>query len=75
MPLEIFFYFWNARLPKRINDGTNYELDVPAENNKYVWQSLRPITDFPQLLNPRGGYTQNYNNVPWYVSMRDPLKI
>ena len=66
-------YFWNARLPKRIDDGTNYELDVPAETSKYVWQSLHPITDFPQLLNPRGGYTQNCNNAPWYASLRDPI--
>ncbi len=66
-------YFWNAQLPKRVDDGTNYELEVPAETSKYVWQSLHPVTDFPRLLNPRGGYTQNCNNAPWYVSMRDPI--
>ncbi|NOT63328.1 MAG: hypothetical protein HOP19_24225 [Acidobacteria bacterium] len=66
-------YFWNAQLPKRVDDGTSYELDVPAETSKYVWQSLHPITDFPQLLNPRGGYTQNCNNPPWWPSLRDPL--
>ena len=66
-------YFWNAQLPKRVDDGTSYELDVPAETGKYVWQSLHPVTDFPQLLNPRGGYTQNCNNPPWFASLRDPL--
>ncbi len=66
-------YFWNAQLPKRVDDGTSYELDVPAETSKYVWQALHPITDFPQLLNPRGGYTQNCNNPPWWPSLRDPL--
>jgi acyl-homoserine-lactone acylase len=66
-------YFWNAQLPKRLDDGTSYDLDVPAETSKYVWQSLHPVTDFPQLLNPRGGYTQNCNNPPWYASLRDPL--
>ena len=66
-------YFWNAQMPKRVEDGTNYELDVPAETSKYWWQTLHPITDFPQLLNPRGGYTQNCNNPPWFPSLRDPL--
>ncbi len=68
-------YFWNAQLPKRVDDGISYELDVPAETSKYVWQSLHPVTDFPQLLNPRGGYTQNCNNPPWYPSLRDPLDL
>ena len=66
-------YFWNAQLPKRLDDGTNYDLDVPAETGKYVWQALHPIADFPRLLNPRGGYTQNCNNPPWWPSLRDPL--
>lgn len=66
-------YLWNARLPKRIDDGTNYELDVPTETSKYVWQSYHPISDFPQLLNPSGGYIQNCNNPPWFVSLRNPL--
>ncbi len=66
-------YFWNAQLPKRVDDGTSYDLDVPAETSKYLWQSLHPVTDFPQLLNPRGGYTQNCNNPPWFPSLRDPL--
>ncbi len=66
-------YLWNARLPKRVDDGTNYELDVPAETGKYVWQSLHPLADFPRLLNPAGGYTQNCNNPPWFASLRDPI--
>ncbi len=35
-------YFWNAQLPKRLDDGTNYDLDVPAETGKSVWQWLHP---------------------------------
>lgn len=66
-------YFWNAQMPKRLDDGTSYDLDVPAETSKYVWQSLHSITDFPQLLNPSGGYTQNCNNPPWFPSLRDPI--
>jgi acyl-homoserine-lactone acylase len=66
-------YLWNSRIPKRVDDGTNYELDVPGGTKKYVWRDLHPTRDLPQMLNPPGGYIQNANNPPWYVTLRDPL--
>ena len=66
-------YLWNSRIPKRVQDGTNYELDVPGGTKKYVWTALHPTKDLPQLLNPAGGYIQNANNPPWFVSLRQKL--
>jgi acyl-homoserine-lactone acylase len=66
-------YLWNSRIPKRVEDGTDYGLDVPGGTKKYVWNDLHPTRDLPQLLNPPGGYIQNANNPPWYVSLRQPL--
>jgi acyl-homoserine-lactone acylase len=66
-------YLWNSRMPKRVLDGTSYDLDVPGATKKYVWQELHPTRDLPQMLNPPGGYIQNANNPPWYVSIRQPL--
>ena len=66
------FYFWNARIPKRLDDGTKYDLDVPGEP-KYVWRDLHAASDLPQVLNPASGYIQNANNPPWFVSMRAGL--
>ena len=66
-------YLWNSRIPKRVADGTSYELDVPGGTKKYVWKDLHPTRDLPQLLNPPGGYIQNANNPPWWVSLRAPL--
>jgi acyl-homoserine-lactone acylase len=66
-------YLWNARIPKRVQDGTSYELDVPGGTKKYVWRTLHPAKDLPQLLNPAGGYIQNANNPPWFVSLRPQL--
>jgi acyl-homoserine-lactone acylase len=66
-------YQWNAHIPRRIDDGTSYELDVPAETSKYLWRGRHPFADFPRLLNPSGGYIQNCNNPPWYTSLRDPV--
>ncbi len=66
-------YLWNSRIPKRVQDGTDYSLDVPGGTGKYVWGPLHPTRALPQLLNPAGGYIQNANNPPWFVSMRAPL--
>ena len=66
-------YLWNARIPKRVQDGTSYELDVPGATSRYVWKNLHAARDLPQLLNPPGGYIQNANNAPWYVSLRQPI--
>jgi acyl-homoserine-lactone acylase len=66
-------YQWTARLPKRVADGTSYELDVPGDTRKYVWTKYHRLADLPHMLNPPGGYIQNANNPPWYVSTRDPI--
>jgi acyl-homoserine-lactone acylase len=65
-------YYWNARLPKRA-PGVTYELDVPGESNRYMWRGLHDVSDLPRLLNPPGGYVQNANNPPWFVSKLDPI--
>lgn len=66
-------YMWNARIPERRDDGTDYTLDVPADTSKYIWKKLIKPSAFPKLINPSGGYTQNCNNPPWYASLRDLL--
>lgn len=66
-------YLWNARIARRPDDGTDYSLDVPASRDRYVWRKMLPLSSFPRLINPRGGYTQNCNNPPWYASLRDPI--
>ena len=66
-------YLWNSRIPKRVQDGTSYDLDVPGATRKYVWNDLHPTRDLPQMLNPPGGYIQNANNPPWYVTLRRHL--
>jgi len=66
------FYYWNARIPKRLDDGTKYDLDVPGEP-KYVWRDLHRSEELPQLLNPAGGYIQNANNPPWFTNIKAAL--
>lgn len=65
-------YLWNGTIPKRLDDGTDYRLDIPGAS-KYVWTKLHKTEDLPQLLNPSGGYVQNCNDPPWYTSLRNLL--
>ncbi|MBE3098562.1 MAG: penicillin acylase family protein, partial [Planctomycetes bacterium] len=69
------YYLWNATLPKRVNDGMSYTLDVPADTSKYVWTTFHETRELPQLLNPPGGYFQNTNNSPRWTSTRDRLDL
>lgn len=68
------FYLWCGMMPQRVDDGTDYRLDVPGDTGKYVWTKLHPMEELPQLLNPKGGYLQNCNSAPWWTSLRDPLE-
>jgi acyl-homoserine-lactone acylase len=66
-------YWWNGTVPKRLDDGTDYRHDIPAETSKHVWKQLHSLEELPQLINPPGGYVQNCNDAPWWTSLRDPL--
>ena len=67
-------YLWNGRVPQRV-DGRDYRLDVDASGRRDVWSRLHDVNDFPRLLNPPGGYIQNANNPPQFVSLRDPIDM
>jgi acyl-homoserine-lactone acylase len=66
-------YQWNARLPRRPELATGYELDVPADTGRYLWTGTHALEELPRLLNPPGGYVQNANNAPWWTSLRDRI--
>jgi acyl-homoserine-lactone acylase len=65
-------YLWNGRVPKRRDIGASYAGEAPGEA-KSMWRGMHKVREFPQLRNPPGGYIQNCNNPPWFVSLRDPL--
>jgi len=66
-------YLWNARIAERPDDGTDYGLDVPAGDGRYVWKRMIKPALLPRLLNPVGGYIQNCNNGPWYTSLKNSI--
>ena len=67
-------YFWNGRVPVR-REGRDYRLDVDVRTADDIWTRFHAMADLPQLLNPPGGYVQNANNPPQFVSMRDPIDM
>lgn len=67
-------YLWNARIPVR-TAGVDYRLDLDARAEADLWKGFHSLDDFPRLLNPPGGYIQNANNPPAFVSLRDPIDM
>lgn len=67
-------YQWNARVPVRRQD-VDYRLDAAASTARDIWSRLHPVEALPRLLNPPGGYIQNANNPPAFVSLRDPIDM
>ena len=67
-------YVWNGRVPVR-KAGGDYRLDVDAASSADLWAGLHQVDDYPRLLNPPGGYIQNANNPPRFVSVRDPIDM
>lgn len=68
-------YLWNGRIPVRPGGSTDYRLAVPASTAADVWTRIHAVDDLPRLLNPPGGYVQNANNPPQFVSVRDPIDM
>jgi acyl-homoserine-lactone acylase len=67
-------YVWNGRVPAR-RLGVDARLDVEAAGRRDIWTRVHDVDDLPRLLNPPGGYVQNANNPPRFVSLRDPIDI
>ena len=67
-------YLWNGRVPVRQNGG-DYSLDVEVTRSADLWSRLHSIDELPQRLNPAGGYIQNANNPPQFVSLQDPIDM
>lgn len=61
---DTIFYLSNARLPFR-NPLFNWRGTVPGNTHMTLWNSIHPLEDLPQLLNPASGYVYNTNHSPF----------
>src|SRR5579862_1255716 len=66
------WYAFNGRIPIR-PDGYNWAEVVPGNTSKTEWFAVHPLSDLPQILNPKTGYVQNCNDAPWYTNLEQPI--
>src|SRR5262245_48477181 len=67
------FYLFNGRIPYRATGYQNEGHPVPGNTSESEWYGILPVSELPQLENPKGGYIQNCNDAPWYVNLRENL--
>jgi acyl-homoserine-lactone acylase len=66
------WYVFNGRLPIRAAGEQALSI-VPGHTSKSEWFAIHPLSDLPQLLNPRTGYLQNCNDPPWYANLEQRI--
>jgi acyl-homoserine-lactone acylase len=66
------WYLFNGRIPIR-PAGYDWANTVPGDTDRSEWFAVRPISELPQLLNPKSGYVQNSNDAPWYANLEQTI--
>jgi len=67
------FYLFNGRIPWRAPDYQYNGRPVSGNTSESEWFGILPISELPQVTNPKGGYIQNCNDAPWYANLREIL--
>lgn len=54
---------------------SNYRPKAPlaGDTPETEWKGVYPVSELPQILNPKGGYVQNCNDPPWYSNLDQPI--
>jgi acyl-homoserine-lactone acylase len=66
------WYLFNGRIPIR-PAGYDWENTVRGDTSRSEWFAVRPVSELPQLLNPKSGYVQNSNDAPWYANLEQTI--
>ncbi len=61
------FYYYNTRCFRR-PEGLNCRRILDGSTSKTEWGELIPFDELPQELNTKGGWLQNCNVAPWFIS-------
>lgn len=62
------FYYYNARCYRRKDASESRHKILDGSNSENEWGELILFHELPQELNPDGGWFQNCNVVPWFIS-------
>lgn len=66
--------YWHGNYIPERDTRFDYTKPVDGSNPATDWQGLMPLTQIPQLHNPRSGWIENVNNWPWSGSGESSLR-
>ena len=62
---DTIFYISNGRIPVR-DKSYNWKTTLPGNTSKTLWTELHPLSNLPQVLQPKSGYVYNTNHSPFH---------
>ena len=62
---DTIFYISNGRIPVR-DKSYNWKTTLPGNTSKTLWTDLHPLSNLPQVLQPKAGYVYNTNHSPFH---------
>jgi acyl-homoserine-lactone acylase len=62
---DTIFYISNGRIPVR-DKSYNWKVTLPGNTSKTLWTELHPLSNLPQVLQPKAGYVYNTNHSPFH---------
>jgi acyl-homoserine-lactone acylase len=68
---DTIFFVPNGKVPLR-DPAYHWQATLPGNTSRTRWTAFHPLSDFPQVLNPRCGYVFNMNNSPFNAT--DPAE-
>ena len=62
---DTIFYISNGKIPVR-KEGYNWKGTLPGNTKATLWNTLHPLSDLPQVLQPQSGFVYNTNHSPFH---------
>ncbi len=62
---DTIYYLSNGRIPIR-DPKFNWKTTLPGNTSATLWNNLHPLTDLPQVLQPKSGFVFNTNHSPFH---------
>lgn len=62
---DTIYYLSNGRIPVR-NPQYNWRSTLPGNTSATLWNTLHPLADLPQVLQPKSGFVFNTNHSPFH---------
>ncbi len=62
---DTIYYLSNGRIPIR-DPKFNWKTTLPGNTSATLWNSLHPLADLPQVLQPKSGFVYNTNHSPFH---------